>query len=236
MKADKNIILLHGWGSSTVKLRSLAFELRSLGWRVKVPKLPGFEAKAPNVGWTLDDYVNHLQKEITAANFSNYFVFGHSFGGRVAIKFAFKGANIQGVVLCAAGGISRGNLLKRMVFTIFAKMGKVFVINSYAAKLFRKVLYKAAREHDYENTKGSMRQTFKNVVSEDLKRIIPKIKTPVLVLWGENDKMTPVADAHFLNKNIRKSKLIIYENEGHRLPYAKAKDLAKEINLWYQTL
>ncbi len=230
----KNIVLLHGWGAETKKLDPLGKELEKLGWSVLLPKLVGFEKPAPKEVWGIRQYSDYVYEEAKKEFGKDKFcVFGHSFGGGVAIKLASDNPiNLAGVILCAARGISRGKTVKRLVFSTLAKTGKILLITPQLAKGFRKLLYKAAREHDYEKTQGIMREVFQKVISEDLRPLIPKIKIPTLVLWGEEDRMTPLSDAHFIKSVLPNSKLIAYKNQGHRLPYEKPQELAKEINIW----
>lgn len=236
--SGKRVVLLHGWGAETKKLEPLKQELEKLGWIVYLPKLAGFEAPPPQDVWGIKDYSDYVYEEAKKTfGENNFFVFGHSFGGGVAIKLASGNSkSLKGIILCAAGGISRGKIVKRMVFAALAKAGKVLLVTPQLAGGFRKLLYKAAREHDYEITQGIMREVFKKVISEDLKPLIPKIKIPALILWGEMDRMTPIKDARFIKLNLSKSKLIVYKNQGHRLPYEKPKEIAESIEKWHQQL
>ena len=180
---EKNIILLHGWGAETKKFKPLKRQLEKLGWKVLLPELAGFGKPAPREVWGIQDYSEYVFDEAKELfNKSNFFVFGHSFGGGIAIKLASDNSKkLEGVILCAARGISRGNPLKRLIFASIAKAGKMFLITPEIAQSFRKLLYKAAREHDYEKTHGIMREIFKKVISEDLKPLLPKIKVPTLI-------------------------------------------------------
>jgi pimeloyl-ACP methyl ester carboxylesterase len=234
---EKRIVLLHGWGASSLKLKPLADDLKKHHWEVINFKLPGFELSSPKAVWNLNDYANHIDVEVKKIwHEKGYFVFGHSFGGRITIKLTQKDSNIKGIILCSSGGLSRGNVLKRMIFLLAAKMGKILVIIPGMAHLFKKVLYKAAHEHDYEKSQGIMKDVMKNVVKEDLKKIIHNIKIPVLVIWGDKDKMTPVSDAYFLKNKLKNSHLVIFPNEGHKLPYNKPSEITLEIEKWYQQL
>lgn len=235
---NKNIVLLHGWGAETKKLEPLKKELEKLGWVVFLPKLAGFEKPAPQNIWGIKEYSHYIYEEVSSVfGNNNFFVFGHSFGGGVAIKMASGNSkNLQGVVLCSTRGISRGKLMKRLVFATLAKAGKFFFKTSEFAQGFRKLLYKAAREHDYEKTSGVMREVFKKVIAEDLKPILTKIKIPTLILWGENDRMTPVGDAYFIKSVIPQSKLVVYKQEGHKLPYERPGHMAHDIEKWYRRL
>lgn len=231
----KNIVLLHGWGVGIEKLFPLRDELVKHSWNVYLPKIPGFDFPSPEVSWGLKDYVMFILRD--CRNFfksEKYFIFGHSFGGRVALKAAsFHPKLLSGVVLCSTSGLSRGNLLKRYFFWALAKIGRTLVIIPSVAKVWKIFLYKLSREHDYEKLSGSMKETFRRVVSEDLKPLVPKIKLPVLVFWGKKDKMTPVKDAYYIKNNNLQAKLILYENEGHRLPYSRPNTLAQEIDKWF---
>jgi len=239
MRSKKNIVLLHGWGATTKKLEPLKDELEKLNWNVYIPELPGFEGPAPKEVWGVLQYSDYVKKEIikTLGTTKKYVVFGHSFGGRIAVKMCSFGDNyLTGIVLCDASGISRPPVLKRYAFYLMAKVGKVFLTIPVFGAIWQKLLYKAAREHDYEKAQGVMKEVFKKVVSEDLKPDVSKVKIPTLVLWGKSDKTTPVKDARFLKRNIKKSQIVLYADEGHRLPYEKPRELAREINKWHRTL
>lgn len=234
---EKHIILLHGWGAVSTKLLPLADHLRRFHWSVMTLKLPGFEIAAPETPWNLQDYSEYVRKKAGRKwKKGRYFVFGHSFGGRIAINMVLDRDDIAGLILCASGGLSRGSPIKRFVFLIAAKIGRLFMVVPGLANLFKRFLYKAAREHDYERSNQTMKATMKNVLNEDLKKELYSIKVPALILWGKIDKMTPISDAYLLKKNLSKSELIVFKNEGHRLPYNKPLEIALEIEKWYQQL
>lgn len=236
----KNIVLVHGWGANVGKLRYLEKKLEKYGWNTFLVKLPGFDLDPPENAWKMDDYVNYVSKQ-SKKRFgdSKYFIFGHSFGGRVAIKLSKDkqlSKMLHGVILCSSGGISRGNVIKRKFFYFIAKIGKVLIISPWAARSFKKIIYKFAREHDYERTEGVMRQTFQNVIKEDLKGYLGLIRIPALILWGGDDNVTPIRDAYYLESNIKGSTLVEYAGVTHNLPYVEFKRLAKDINEWANNL
>jgi pimeloyl-ACP methyl ester carboxylesterase len=233
-----NLVIIHGWGALPAKFSLLSKELRYLGWNILIPELPGLDTFPPKEAWDLESYSEFLYKRITEVfNGKRFFIFGHSFGGRIAIKLASKYCSgLQGIILCGSGGLSRSSILKRTVFKCMAKMGNILIVVPFAAKVFRKYLYKLAHEHDYEKSEGIMKEIFKKTVSEDLKGTARNINVPVLILWGKLDKMTPVKDAFYLKKVLPSSKMILYDNQGHTLPYTKPKDIAKEINVWAKNL
>ena len=219
---EKRIVLLHGWEARAGKLEPLADKLRKLGWKVENLELPGFGLPAPKTVWGVGDYADWIKEKAGG----ECVVFGHSFGGRVAIKLAARGA-IKGVVLCAPGGLSRPGRIKRVLFGMLAKMGRAFGLEKY-----KTVLYKLAREHDYERTSGIMREVFKKVVEEDLNPLVGEIKVPTLVLWGKQDRVVPYIDG----QKFKQAKLVLLDGQGHRLPYELPEEVAKEIDIWTESL
>src|SRR6185436_19423391 len=123
------------------------------------------------------------------------FFFGHSFGGRLAIKLgAMQPESLSGLVLCAAAGVSKVNPIKRYAFLVLAKIGKIILRVLPVVEKVRPWLYKLAREHDYEKTAGVMREVFRKVVAEDLESAAMQITLPTLLLWGRQDTITKLAD------------------------------------------
>jgi pimeloyl-ACP methyl ester carboxylesterase len=234
----KNIVLLHGWGANTKKLGSLKEKLQDLDWKVFVPKLPGFDIKPPKDLWGVNEYANYVREESKRFfHKEKYFVFGHSFGGRLTIRIAVKNpAEIEGIILCSSSGLSRPLLIKRVFFFILAKIGKIFLFFKPIADKWKKLIYKSAREHDYEKAQGIMKEIFKKIIRENQKIEVLKISVPTLVLWGSNDKTTPIKDAYFLSSKIRHSKLIMHYGVGHRLPYENFQKIAIDIEKWVKTL
>jgi len=231
---EKNIVLLHGWGADTQKYEPLKKELKKCGWKVFVPELPGFGVSDPVYAWDLNDYSKFVLDKSNEFFFGKkFYLFGHSFGGAIALKSA---NDVDALVLCAPRGITRTNIFKRLLFLLLAKIGKMFVLFPVISNVWKKIIYKLAREHDYEKTRGVMKDVFKNVVNENLRTQVSEVKIPTLILWGSIDKMTPIRGAYYLKSKIKNSKLIVFDDLGHKLPYEKPAELAREIDKWEKAL
>ena len=235
---EKNIVLLHGWGANTGKLQPLAKALKKLGWSTLNLKLPGFDLSPPPEPWDLAHYATFVSSQVDKKwKGRSCFVFGHSFGGRITIFLAAsKLTNLQGLVLCAPGGLSRATLVKRAFFWSLAKAGKVLLAFTPGSLVYKKILYRAAREYDYEKAKGVMRETLQKIVAEDLRPKLADIHLPSLILWGTADKTTPFRDGQLAQRKIKQAKLVTFENETHRLPYNQPQKIAKEVDSWFGSL
>ena len=60
-----------------------------------------------------------------------------------------------------------------------------------------------------------MRAILSRVVNEDLKHLMPSIKCPTLLIWGENDTATPLADAKVMERLIPDAGLVSFAGCGH---------------------
>ena len=60
-----------------------------------------------------------------------------------------------------------------------------------------------------------MRSILSRVVNEDLCHLMPSIKAPTLLIWGENDTATPLRDARRMERLIPDAGLVSFPGCGH---------------------
>jgi pimeloyl-ACP methyl ester carboxylesterase len=220
------ILILHGWGSSQKKWVRVKEILIQRGNEVFVPDLPGFgENPPPKAPWGVDDYVEWVKNY--TKNFAPFFLLGHSFGGRLAIKFALKyPENILGLILLAVPAIKskRQSSVKNFVIKIFARFS---FLPFY--RFLRKIFYLYfLRKTDYFQINGVMKETFKKIIGEDLSFHLPLIKTKTLILWGEKDDYVSMRVAFLIKEKIPDSKLMIFPGVKHS-PYLEIPEKLAEI-------
>ena len=68
---------------------------------------------------------------------------------------------------------------------------------------------------DYAQASPKMRAIMSKVVNEDLAPLLPSVKAPTLLIWGENDTATPLADAKKMNRLLPDSGLVSFPGCGH---------------------
>lgn len=186
-----------------------------------VPDLPGFkEETALKEIWNLDSYVSWVKK-LTEENIGGkFFLMGHSFGGRVAIKFSIKYPELlSGLILCDAAGVTYRPKIKIRFFARLTQLGSL-IFSLPGLKVLRpwakKFVYFLIGTYDYRFIQNPlMKETFKKVVAEDLRSFLPQIKSPTLIIWGERDRMTPLDNAYLLKKEIKNSRLEVLKNLSH---------------------
>ena len=218
----KVILILHGWGGSSSSYRDLMLKLADHGYRVIVPDLPGFgQSEAPpESGWQVDDYVKQLVNFVKKLNVNKIFLYAHSFGGRLAIKWAAeRPKEIEKLILCGAAGLKPKLTLKKIIAWPVAKIGKIFFFIppfNFFKPLVKKIFYRLLREQDYYQS-NELKKTFIKITKEDLKSQLHKINVPTLIIWGAKDKYTPLKDGVIMNREIKNAKLAVIKNAGHGL-------------------
>lgn len=219
------VVILHGWKLASEKYENLKKELRSRGYDVYVPNMPGNGVKPkPKKPLTLANYVDFIKHFLSQKNIKESIIIAHSFGGRVGIKLAAENPGlVKQLILTGVPGFRVESRLRRSLFQIIAKIGRtILLLPFWPGKLdhyLKKLLYKLAGTSDYNKTAGIMRQTFKNIIQEDLIEPMEKISCPTMLVWGEEDSIVPVFVAKKIRKFISGSSLIVIPKVGHDLPY-----------------
>lgn len=215
------IILLHGWGTSKNTFTSLKEEI-SKSYEVHALDLIGFgKSDEPFKPYSLNDYVLFLRDYIKNKNIINPIILGHSFGGRIAIKYTSIFKDVSKLILVDSAGIRRINLSNKFKILKYKVLKKWYKLTSN--KKMYNLLINNSGSYDYKLASSVMKQTLSLIVNENLNKHIKKIKTTTLIIWGKNDKVTPYKDALYLKKHIKESKLVSFENTGH-FPYLENKE------------
>jgi len=233
------VLILHGWGGSSdswIKVQAL---LAKKGYQIIVPDFPGFGLSVtPANPFSVQDYVDWLNafiKEIEITygeSIRPFYLIGHSFGGRVAIKFANQNPDkIKKLVFCNSAGIkSDPDLSTKIVFTL-ARIGNAIFSPKILSRFkdsVRSFFYLFLRNKDYVKAKGTMQETMKKVISEDLISDLVNIQNPTLIVWGEEDKIVPVRYAYIFQAKLKNSELKVLSEIGHS-PHLEDPELLAEI-------
>jgi len=121
---------------------------------------------------------------------------------------------------------------KKLAGFIVAKTGRLlFLISplSFLKKGARFFLYKLLREKDYYESDKVMQKTMKNMLKTDLTKKLKNIKADTLLLWGDNDKSTPLKHGFVMENRIPKARLVVFKKEDHSLPFTRTDDVLKLI-------
>lgn len=203
-----NVIFLHGWGADCKSFMFLQNELT--GFRLHFANLDGFGGTPSPQDETISGYSERLKQYIQQNGLKNVVLVGHSFGGRVAIEYAAKNS-LLGLVLVDSAGVKPHFSLKKQLKIWRYKLTKKLV----SAKIMPTHKLNKFGSPDYINSDSQMKKVLICCVNYDMTPLLKDIQAPTLIIWGKNDKETPIYMAKTLQKSIKNSKLIIMKDCGH---------------------
>jgi pimeloyl-ACP methyl ester carboxylesterase len=223
------VVLLHGWGDTAAGLKPV-FEYLSKKYQVIALDLPGFGGtQMPSQPWGLDDYVSFVQAFLQKIGIKTVYGFvTHSNGGAIAIRGLADGRlQAERLVLLASAGIRNVYKRRNTALRIITKTGKLLTtpLPASVKKKLRRELYTRAgsdmlvAEH--------LQETFKRVVSEDVRPDAAQLSLPVLLIYGENDKSTPVWYGEQYHELMNDSTLEILPGAGHFVHLDRPNDVEK---------
>jgi len=229
-----SILILHGWGSNSLRWQRTKELLEEKGIDVLILDLPGFGiTPSPDRSWSRDDYINWIFQRVSKKNWPSFNLLGHSFGGGLAVKIAATfPEKVERLILCAPAIIKRKSI-KVHLFYLIASFGKK-IFSFPGLKIFyplaEKLIYKLAGARDYYLAEGVMKETMKKIgKEEDLEMLLEKIKILTLILWGKKDDVLPLKDAYKIKEKIKNSKLQIIPKARHSPHRETPEELAEII-------
>ncbi|MCL2003565.1 MAG: alpha/beta hydrolase [Oscillospiraceae bacterium] len=223
MGSGPPLLFLHGWGVGHESYLPLLNRL-AVTHTVYAPDMPGFgKTPEPETAWGADGYADFVSAYCAAKGLTAPVCVAHSNGGRVLLRLLSRdepGVAPPRVVLFDAAGLRPKRGLKRTAKVYTYKAGKILL------KPFPKALerYRAGKgSADYRAASPLMKAVMSKLLAVDLSGGLPNIKAPILLVWGEDDTATPLADGRRMERLIPGAGLAVLPG-GHwafmeRLPH-----------------
>lgn len=223
------ILLLHGWGDNTSGLKPLIISISKSNDVVAVD-LPGFGGtQAPEGIWGLDEYAAFVQSFVEKLGIKPKVVIGHSNGGAIAIRAVSKGLATDKLILLASSGIRgeyKGRVKALRLVTKFGKLVTSPLPRSIKNKLRSKVYTSVGSDMLVAE---HLQETFKRVVTDDVREDAARISQPTLLIYGDQDTSTPLRIGRLLSEQITGSQLDVIPGAGHMLPTEATETIASKI-------
>lgn len=203
--SGKTILMLHGYLSCKESfLRQIDF-LKSF-FRVVAVDLNGFGGQKMDYPFSLNDYKNQVNRVIDRLNVDKVNVLAHSFGARIVFKMLPENEKIDRLVITGGAGLKPRFSLKKRLKIIGYKVLKPF-LSEQAKRRFG--------SSDYKMLDDVMKKSFIKIVNEHIDCRLCSVKNRTLLIYGENDEVTPLYMAKRFNKLLTNSDLVVLKNAGH---------------------
>lgn len=181
------MVFLHGY-LSCKETFTAQIEYFSQFYRVTALDFLGFgQSKPLQEPFGVDEYAAWTEEVFNALGVDFANVIAHSFGCRVAVKMAKRrGQVFDKMLLTGPAGV----VLPRSV-------GYKIKVKTYRA--VRKVAPRFAEKHfgskEYKTLSPLMKESYKKIVNEDLRACAKQVQNSVLIVEGEDDKVTTKREA-----------------------------------------
>lgn len=242
------LLLLHGTGAATHSWRALA-PLLAERFRIVAPDLPGhgFTTGRPPGGLAMPAMARAVGDLLQALQLEPAIVVGHSAGAAIAARMALDGEPARAIVGLSAALLPFPGLAAQ----IFPSLAKLLFVNPFAPHLFARMARgsgETARflarstgsriDADgiacYERlfaTPGHCAGAITMMADWDLpalKRDLPRLDTPLLLVHGDKDAAIPIANAREA-ATLTNVKLVALPGLGHLAHEERPQEIAAII-------
>ncbi len=225
------VLLLHGWGREASYWQPLVDGLaqRSAGrYKFYAVDLPGFGlSSTPQTAWGSEEYAHFLadwMQELEPTG--RWVVLGHSFGGKVALYLVrwlmqnHRQAAIRQLILLDSAGIKTTPTIRQRLRSLLAKGWRCAIELGGRWQLWRTDAALARWRQrfgsdDYNAATGLLRQILVRVVAEDVSGWLASVLLPVLLIWGQQDRATPLAQGQLMAQQLPQARLVVLPQVGH---------------------
>jgi len=209
------LVLLHGLFGALSNFKELTEHFKN-SYKVVVPILPLFELDLFHT--TVGGLAKYVHKFIETRNYNNIHLLGNSLGGHVALVHVLKHPErIKSLILTGSSG-----LFENGMGDTYPKRGDYEYIKRKTELTFYdpKTATKDLVDEVYEICNNRLKvikiiSLAKSAIRNNLGEEISQINKPTLLIWGNNDTITPPFVAREFNKLIPKSELYFIDECGH---------------------
>jgi 2-hydroxy-6-oxonona-2,4-dienedioate hydrolase len=209
------LVLLHGLFGALSNFKDLIEHFRKQ-YKVVVPMLPLFELDILHS--TVGGLAKHVHKFLELRDYHNIHLLGNSLGGHVGLVHVLKHPErIKSLILTGSSGLfenGMGDTYPRRGDYDYIK--KKTEVTFYDPAMATKELV----DEVFEITRNRLKvikiiALAKSAIRNNLGEELKDIKQPTLLVWGNNDIITPPFVAREFQKLIPNSELHFIDNCGH---------------------
>ncbi|MFV0476913.1 MAG: alpha/beta fold hydrolase [Parahaliea sp.] len=228
----ETVVLIHGFGGDKDNW-TLYAPFMTEHYRVIMPDLPGFGDNERRIG---DDYsikaqADRLKAFLDAIGIDKCHLGGNSMGGFIVLRFALdyperlhsltllNNAGVRGTAESELEqAVARDPLAKPLAVRSLADLDRLLVMATYQPPripgAFKRVMYE--RFKPYEVLLDQIfEQMLQSLQEDDMNSKLGDITTPTLIIWGRHDRLIDVSCTQVLQRGIKNSELVIFEDVGH---------------------
>jgi len=209
------LVLLHGMFGAAHNWKECAEQL-GRSWEVRTPELPVWDMPRSETG--VHSLVAHVERLIDSEGIEQAAVAGNSLGGHIALELALRRPDkVAALVLMGSSGLFErgleGQAPRRPTREwVRAKMREVFFDEAHVTESLVEEVHRTIS--DPLRIMKIIRMA-KSAKQGNMAGVLHAIRCPVLLVWGEEDEITPVVSAHEFKRHIPHAELEFISRCGH---------------------
>ncbi len=225
------VVLIHGTAASLHTWDDWTRELKK-DYRIIRMDIPAFGLTGPDpkADYSIEGYTNFLKDFLDELEIDSMYLVGNSLGGNISWSFAGTYPDrVKKLVLIDASGLISNKDLP-WIFTlartpVLNSIIKYFTPRSITEDNLKQVYWDDSkvtediidRYHQMVLREGNRQAFIDRAKTEygDLSPLLSNIKSPTLIIWGEDDTWIPVSDASRFDSQIANSRIHIMKQTGH---------------------
>lgn len=217
-------VLIHGLGGRAEDWRNLIPYLAYNGYRVYAPDLPGYgKSEQPaNFSYSVSDEANIVVAFMDALNLRQVDLAGHSMGGWIVQLVAYRHPDrIRRLMIFDSVGLA---VRPRWDTRLFTPTTSVQLDELEALLMPNPPIPPAFIARDilrisHKNAWVIQRAMASMLTGRDVTdAMLPQLKMPVLLVWGDKDRITPLSLGEKMHQLIPQSQLDVVPGCGHLAP------------------
>jgi len=244
----KPIIFVHGFPFDNTMWKAQIDELSEKYFCIAYD-IPGLgESPAGDGQFTMESFVDDLEKIIDELKLNKPVLCGLSMGGYISLRALERmQEKFSAIILCDTradadgneGKLKRAAAIKRINTEGLAPFAKDFITNCYGD------VYKQNHKEEFEKriakssgfnpvgVKGSLLVMLSRTDTSDY---LEKIKIPALVICGEFDALTPPLVMKAMADKINGAEFVIIKDSGHMSPIENTKEVNEAIGKFLEKI
>src|SRR5260221_4361591 len=234
------LLYLHSAGGEVVWLPF--FEQLAQWYTVYVPAHPGFsQSEGLEKIDTIEDLVFHYTDLMDQLGLTQPYVAGLSLGGWLAAELATRYSNrIRKLALINAVGLRVPDAPIADFFQATPEELRTLVFHDPKPDLAKTFVPDVSSPDVMESTMKAREATARVgwnplLCNVKLRDRLYRITVPTLIVWGESDRLAPIAHGKAYQEGISDSKLVILEKCGHAPPFEKPQETVKVLTEFFRS-
>lgn len=227
------IIILHGLMGGLSNFDAVTDFFSNNGYKVVIPELPIYSMSLLKTN--VKTFAKYLRDFIDFKGYKDVILLGNSLGGHIGLYHTkVYSEKIKALIITGSSGLYEsamgGGYTKRSDYEVIKKKAQdVFYNPDVATKEIVDEVYATV------NDRNKLIKTLaiaKSAIRHNMSKDLPKMKTPICIIWGKNDNVTPPNVAEEFNNLLPDSDLFWIDKCGHAAMMEHPEEFNTILHKW----